>query len=215
MWLMARNLALLTLVLIPTAVHGQTLAVSASRPPSSKSPLLTTDHVLQASLNRIARGSALWREAMAEVGKTGRHVLVVTPVDVSTVDTNDSRGRGALDVGVLAEAAPIFVGESEIISSVVVVVNLRLVQQIHDARLSVLRDFEADLDRILVHEVYGHAVPYLLAGNISGQCPDPKKGESAANACSIRRENAVRAELGLGRRGDQGLYSLALSMGTR
>ena len=97
----------------------------------------------------------------------------------------------------------------------VIVVNLRLVQDTHDARLSVPRDFEADLDRILVHEIYGHAVPYLLAGNLSGRCADPKKGESASDACAIRRENAVRAELGLGRRDDHGLYSLALALGTR
>jgi hypothetical protein len=216
MWLIARNLALLTLVVLPTAprpVYAQSEAVSGA--PSLRSPLLTTDRVLQASLARISRGSALWRQAMAAVGKTGRHVLVVTPADVSMVEGRNGRARIAFDPDVLAEAVPLFIGDSEIISTVVVVVNLRLVQQIHDARISVLRDFEADLDRILVHEVYGHAVPYLLAGDISGQCTDPKKGESAADACSIRRENTVRVELGLGRRADQGLYSLALAMRAR
>jgi hypothetical protein len=34
-------------------------------------------------------------------------------------------------------------------------------------------------------------------------------------ACSIRRENAVRAELGLGRRADSGVYSLTLATGTK
>jgi hypothetical protein len=82
-------------------------------------------------------------------------------------------------------------------------------------RLSVRRDFEADLDRILVHEIYGHAVPYLLAGDLSGRCPDPGPNEPARDACSIRRENAVRVELGLGRRGDHGLSSLALTAGSR
>ena len=66
----------------------------------------------------------------------------------------------------------------------------------------------ADLDRILVHEVYGHAFPYLQAGDESGRCPDPAAGERPQDACSIRRENAVRAELGLGRRTDYGLLSL-------
>ena len=74
-------------------------------------------------------------------------------------------------------------------------------------------DVATNLDRIVVHEVYGHAVPYLLAGNLSGRCADPAGGESATGACAIRRENAVRSELGLGRRADRGLYSLALAMG--
>jgi hypothetical protein len=122
--------------------------------------------------------------------------------------------RYAFDPSALAEAIPI-IGKGAQIDVVVIVVNLRLVQKTHDARLSVPREFEADLDRILVHEIYGHAVPYLLAGNLSGRCADPQRGESASAACSIRRENAVRAELGLGRREDQGLSSLAMALGTR
>jgi hypothetical protein len=191
-------------------VHGQTL-VDSGRPGATKSPLVTTDGILQASLNRISHGSALWRDAIAAIGKAGRQVLVATPADVVV---KDSRGRNVFDVGVLAEAVPVFDEGSEI-SVVVIVVNLRLVRQIHDERLSVPRDFEADLDRILVHEVYGHAIPYLLAGDLSGRCADPKKGEPAPEACSIRRENEVRAELGLGRRADPGVYSLTLAMGTR
>jgi hypothetical protein len=218
MWLMAMNLTILTLLVLasaPRPVHGQVLPAPALRPISSNSPLLTTDRILQASLTRIARGSGLWREAIGNVGQTGRQVLVLTPADVRMVDRRNGQKRLAFDPGVLAEAVPIFIDESENISSVVVVVNLRLVQQIHDSRFSVLRDFEADLDRILVHEVYGHAVPYLLAGDISGQCADPKTDESPAAGCAIRRENAVRAELGLGRRADRGLYSLALAMRAR
>ncbi len=218
MWLMAMNFTLLTLVLLASAarpVHGQVIPAPALRPTSNNSPLLTTDRTLQASLTRIARGSALWREAIGNVGQTGRHVLVLTPADVSMVDRRNGQKRIAFDAGVLAEAVPIFIGESENISSVVVVVNLQLVRHLHDSRFSVSRDFEADLDRILVHEVYGHAVPYLLAGDISGQCADPKKGEAPADGCAIRRENAVRAELGLGRRADRGLYSLALAMRAR
>jgi hypothetical protein len=146
---------------------------------------------------------------MKAVRQTGRQALVVTPSDVTM--TNGARhNRYAFDDGALAEAIPVLNAGSQI-TSVVVVVNLRLVQGVHDIRLSVRRDFEADLDRILVHEVYGHAVPFLLAGDLSGRCADPRQGESAPDACSIRRENAVRAELGLGSRADYGLLSLTLA----
>lgn len=207
-----RHLALALVAASTVSVQtaqGQTVEEPA-RIPRFESPLATTNRTLLASLERISRGSVLWRDAVEAVRKTGRRVLVVTPADV----TFDKGNREAFDPGVLAETFPIVAGGSQV-RQVVIVVNLRLVQETHDTRLSVPRDFEADVDRILVHEIYGHAVPYLLAGSLNGRCADPQRGESASNACSIQRENAVRAELGLGRREDHGLYSLALAMGTR
>jgi hypothetical protein len=172
------------------------------------SPFLTADPALQASLDRIFRGSALWREAVDAVARTGRHVVLVTPdTNVAALVKADRR---AFDPDVLAEAVPLMDGDQRI-HVVLVFVNLPLLTAIHDAGLSVPVQFEADLDRILVHELYGHSVPYLLAGDQSGRCADPQRGERASESCSIRRENAVRAELGLGRRGDAGLSSLTLA----
>jgi hypothetical protein len=208
----AWNLALVALVAsATTSLSAQHQARVAFTSTPQDAPLLATNQTLLASLERIGRGSSLWREAIKSVRRTGRHAVVVTPADVTMTDAA-GRPRMGLDPGVLAEAVPVFDDESRI-PVVMVIVNLRLVQERHDARLSLRRDFEADLDRILVHEVYGHAVPYLLAGDVSGRCADPKPNESASDACSIRRENAVRDELGLGRRGDHGLSSLALTAG--
>ena len=72
-------------------------------------------------------------------------------------------------------------------------------------------DFEDDLDRILAHEVYGHAFPYLFAGDLSGKCADPAKGQRAEDACAIKRENEIRAELRLGKRRGYGLDGLSLA----
>ena len=167
-----RNLALAVMVAATTAplsAQGQTL--SDSPPQAPINALLRVTHpTLLASLQRIWRGSPLWREAVTTVRKSGRHVLVATPTDVTLTDRN--RNGHAFDPQVLAEAFPVLDADAQI-PIVVVVVNLRLVQEMHDARLSVRRDFDADLDRILVHEIYGHAVPYLLAGNLAGRCADP------------------------------------------
>ena len=137
--------------------------------------------------------------------------MLVTPADpiVTRIAKAD---REAFDPGVLAEAVPLM-DEDRQIHVVLVFVNLPLLTAIHDARLSVPVQFEADLDRILVHELYGHSIPYLLAGDMSGRCADPKPGERPSESCSIRRENTVRAELELGRRGDAGLSSLTLAWG--
>lgn len=195
---------------VPQPAQSQTLLESGR----TAVPLLTTDPTLLAGLKRISRGSVLWREAFEAVRTTGGRVLVVTPADVRWSAGRRGQALMGFDPDELAEAVPIVADQSQV-SAVVIVVNVRLVREKHDARLSVLRDFEADLDRILVHEIYGHAVPYLLAGSLAGRCADPMRGESASDACAIRRENAVRAELGLGLRKDHGLNSLALAMGTR
>lgn len=206
-----KHLALATLVAFTTS--AQTVGAQA-RPDlrgNLESPFLTTSPILQSSLDRIFRGSALWRQAAEEVRKTGRYALVVTPADPVVVKINNA-DRGAFDPMVLAEAVPLLRDGSKV-PVVLVYVNLPRLTAIHDARLSAPLHVEADLDRLLIHELYGHGVPYLLAGDLSGRCADPKPGERPLDACSIRRENSVRRELGLGRRGDAGLSSLALAGG--
>lgn len=218
MWRMAASLVLAMVASATGAgtAHAQAPADGCARVgsvpliTSGDSPFRTTNRILQASLERIATRSALWRAAADAVRAQGRRALVLTPDQVKVTDPADEEETEAFDEAVLAEVAPVVCPEARV-HTVLVVVNLPLIKNIHDARWSVPLHVEADLDRVLVHEIYGHAVPYLLAGNLSGRCADPKEGERATDACAIRRENEVRAELGLGRRTDSGLYSLTLS----
>jgi hypothetical protein len=94
------------------------------------------------------------------------------------------------------------------VDTVVVVINVALLERLYSDATT--KDLVADLHRIQAHEIYGHAMPYLLAGHLSGKCADPLPGQRATDACAIRRENAVRSELRLGERRDHGLGSLAL-----
>jgi hypothetical protein len=186
------------LLWLPAAAQGQ------------GSPVLTNNPTLQASLDRIARGSALWRQAIDALRATGRRAIVVTPDQVRVADASRAGATDRFDHTVVAEIAPL-VQDDQRIDVVLVVVNVALIDEQHRERRLLPIEFEMDLDRILVHEVYGHAVPYLLAGDLSGRCADPQAGQRATEACSIRRENAVRAELGLGRRVDYGLNGLNLT----
>jgi hypothetical protein len=205
------NLALATVIAFTMSAERVRAQAQPDSSQVTKSPFVTTNRVLEASLARIFRGSALWREAAEAVRRTGRYALLVTPTD--PLMSNIAKGnRDAFDPDQLAEVIPLLREDSQV-GLVLVFVNLPLLKEIHDAKLSVPRDFDADLDRILVHEIYGHSVPYLLAGNLSGRCADPQPGERPSEACSIRRENTVRAELGLGRRVDAGLSSLTLAWG--
>jgi hypothetical protein len=186
------------------------LALVPGRADAQSSPVQTRNPTLQASLDRIAKRSTLWRSALESIREAGRRALVLTPDQVvATGGATAERGE-RFDDTFLAEVAPV-TGPDGRVDVVLVVVNLALLQERHE-RLQLLPiEFDLDLDRILIHEVYGHAVPYLLAGRLSGRCPDPQPGTRAVDACSISRENAVRAELGLGRRVDYGLDGLNLA----
>lgn len=176
--------------------------------------LETANPVVQASLDRIAKGSPSWRAALEAIRDTGRRAIVVTSDQVLVADPAAEGRMDRFDATVLAEVAPLPHADSRV-DVVLVVINLSLLEESHRKAQSVLSEFEADLDRILVHEIYSHAVPYLLAGHLSGRCPDPVAGERAVDACSIRRENLVRAELGLGRRTSYGLDDLNLTRRSR
>jgi hypothetical protein len=172
-------------------------------------PVFATDTSLQVALSRIAAGSSSWRAALDSVSKSGRMVLVVTPDEVIVVDDPGNRMTDAFDTTSLAEAAPV-ISTDGAVNVVLAVVNLPLLDRLH-AQLGTTRaEYEADLERLLIHEIYSHAVPYLIAGNITGRCPDPVEGQKPLDACSIRRENRIRAELGLGMRRDYGVSGLVL-----
>jgi hypothetical protein len=170
-------------------------------------PILVEDPTLSASLARIYAGSPRWRKALDDVLNTGRRVVVVTPDKVRVRDHHGGPDT-PFDPDVPAEVQPM-ADEWSRVDTVVVVINLPLLEKLYSDAAPA--DFEADLDRILSHEVYGHAVPYLLAGHLSGKCADPLPGQRATDACAIKRENQIRGELRLGRRREYGLDGLTIA----
>ncbi len=183
-----------------SASAGQPRWTSRDRPP------ITVDHPeLSASLARLYAGSSRWRKALEDIVNTGRRVVVVTPDKVRVRDDSGGPDR-PFDPNVIAEVQPLADDWSRV-DIVVVVVNLPLLETLYsDATIA---DLKADLDRILAHEIYGHAIPYLLAGHLSGKCADPLPNQKATDACAIRRENEIRSELRLGERRSYSLDGLA------
>ena len=170
-------------------------------------PILVEHPALAASLARLYAGSPRWRSALNDVVNTGRRIVVVTPDKVRVRDDHGGPDQ-PFDPAVLAEVQPM-ADEWSRVETVVVVVNVPLFEKLYsDASAA---DLEADLDRILAHEVYGHAIPYLLAGHLSGKCADPVRGQRATDACAIKRENEIRGELRLGERREYGVHSLTIA----
>ena len=199
-----------------TGIAAVTLAVtiggalSANEPRWTwleRPPLLVEHPVLAASTARLYAGSPRWRDALNEVANTGRRVVVVTPDKIRIRDEH-SGAETPFDPHVIAEVQPIADDWSRV-DTVVVVINLPLLDKLYsDASV---KDLQADLDRILAHEVYGHAIPYLLAGHLSGKCADPLPGQRATESCAIKRENVIRNELRLGERRGYGLDGLTIA----
>lgn len=189
------------------AVEVRTLPAEPAEPAAS-GPISAADPTLRDALRRIARGSHSWRMALEGLAASGRRVVVLTPDEV-VVQTVDSRVV-PFEPTAIAEVSPVADAHGHV-SIVLVVVNVAAIRAVHEVRGSLPGEIDADIERILAHEVYGHAVPYLEAGHLSGRCADPGPGDEVTSACAIRRENVIRAELRLGRRTDAALGSLALS----
>ena len=162
-------------------------------------PLAVSHPVLAASLDRLSAGSASWRDAVDAVSGTGRRAVIITP----------DKGDHGFDRDRLAQALPIL-DDQQRINEVVVAINIELMQRMSGLPVKAAQ-FEDDLDRLIAHEVFGHAIPLLLAGHPGGMCADPAPGQRATDACAIKRENVIRKELRLGQRFDYGRESLALA----
>lgn len=69
-------------------------------------------------------------------------------------------------------------------------------------------ELRRDIAVLLGHELFGHAVPLLAHGSLAGECTDVLPGGAS---CSVARENAVRADLGVAARPDYLLVCLPVT----
>jgi hypothetical protein len=165
----------------------------------SGGPLVVSHAVLASSVQRLSAQSPSWRDAISAVASTGRRALVITPDQLQT----------PIDAATLAQVFPI-ADEQSHVDTVLVVVNLELLRKLSGLPVTAV-DFEDDVDRLIAHEVYGHAIPLLLSGSLAGNCADPVAGQSAVASCVIQRENVIRREMRLGMRSEYGRESLAIA----
>jgi hypothetical protein len=176
---------------------------------SGTSSVITSHESVRAAIAELRTRSELWRVALDSVTALGRTIIVVSPDQIIVRDSSSATRSESFDPSTIAEISPV-IRDNGSIDAVLVVVNLRLIERVHRALGSSPSVLAADLQRILIHEIYGHAIPYLLTGHAGGRCADPVPGQGATQACSIRRENEVRKEAGLGERIDYSLAGLAL-----
>jgi len=194
---MERRVRIIGLLVTAALVAAAPLPVWAQD--KTGGPVVVSHAVLASSIQRLTAQSPSWREATAAVAATGRRALVITPDQVKT----------PIDPDTLAQVFPIADDQSRV-ETVLVVVNLDLLRKLSGLPVTAV-DFEDDVDRLIAHEVYGHAIPFLLSGSLAGKCADPVAGQSAVASCVIQRENVIRREMRLGLRSECGRESLAIA----
>jgi hypothetical protein len=167
--------------------------------------ILSTQPRLVAVLNRLLARSRTFAREAARVAARDRHITVVARREVpwDALKRNVHYADGSA-----AAALPLVDGDGKV-RNFLVVVDYSMLSRLGSSKHLLKKDIETDLTRLLIHEIYGHAMPWLLYGKAGG-CFDPKPGQLPASACSIRRENRIRKELGLGVRTDFGIESFAM-----
>src|SRR5688572_5545547 len=95
-------LAVLATALVSVTASGQ----SPRQDPFDDTVVLSSHPIFRLSVQRISNGSALWREAVDALRKTGRRALILTPDQVVVKAVGDVVTE-AFDVDVLAEVAPV------------------------------------------------------------------------------------------------------------
>ncbi|MFW6078477.1 MAG: hypothetical protein ACODAE_02580 [Gemmatimonadota bacterium] len=150
------------------------------------------DADLAERIESLSERSPTWRSAMAELRRGEFRVVVGDPAGVRAGVEVLSRYRTRH----FGEVIPLRDGRGGV-TGAVVVVDVERVRRLVERSGLPERVVDGDVERILIHELYGHVVPLARSRRLDGGCPDPGPGEPALSSCAIRRENRIRAELGL------------------
>jgi hypothetical protein len=168
-------------------------------------PLLVGDALLAQALRRVAERSSTWRAGLDTLAASGFLVLVTVPERAERL-VPALIGYEPMHIG---EVIPMRAEGGRLVGAVVTV-DVMLLQRLALESGVPLSVALADVERVLIHEIYGHVVPLAQSRTLAGGCPDPGPGEAAESSCAIVRENRIRGELGLAPRTGYDLSDLAL-----
>ena len=198
-------LAVLAATLVGSASGFVESTAQWARARAGDDSIRVLDGLLRQRVGALAGQSPTWRAGLDSLRASGFEVVIAAPAQVRA----ELPGMAGYDARHLGEVIPLRDAAGTITGAVVTVDLPQLGALAKEAGLGA-GEVAGDVDRILIHEVYGHVVPLAASRQISGGCPDPSPGESALTSCAIIRENRIRAELGLPPRTSYDLSGLAL-----
>jgi len=173
--------------------------------PENFGSVRVTDRLLAERVRSLQDRSPTWRAALDSLAVLQFQVLVGTPEQLGELVPALSSYAGQH----IGRMLPLGNRNSQLIGAAVLI-DLAVMERMARAAGASQAMLEGDIDRILAHELYGHVLPLAIAGRPDRGCADPAPHEPAVSSCSVRRENRIRAELGLPPRTTYDLRALAI-----
>lgn len=151
--------------------------------------LRVTDPLLAAGIEAVRAECPSFDGALQRVDASGIPVIVGTAEQLERVLPPEIRTHGGW-MGITVAW-----GRSDgSLRRVAVAIRADGLREIHRSYGNPEAVFSSALEDLLIHEIYGHAVPMVDARLARGVCPDPRPGQHLAESCAGRRELEVRAE---------------------
>ena len=145
--------------------------------------------VLAERIAQIELKSPKFRAAWQMVQSSGVPIRIGTDADVRDQLPSWYRNNPDHWAGVTVARG----GEGNL-TGAVVALRVDQIQRFADEHAYAEGYLENELDRVLIHEIYGHLVPVVEARDMSKGCPDaPRPGEE--KPCVAIREEEIAAEL--------------------
>ena len=148
------------------------------------------DTLLAEHIAQIAQKSPTFRAAWEKLQSSGVPISIGTDAQLRPELPSWYRNHPRNWAGVTVARG----GEGDL-SSAVVALSVNAMKQIAEDAVYTGNDYlTGELDRVLIHEIYGHLVPVVEAHDMAKGCPDAvRPGES--QSCVSVREAVIAAEL--------------------
>lgn len=199
-------------LLLPSTIEARQVALEAHQNPVVTLPGVTRaggveilDDYLAARIESLEQRSPRLRAAMARAREGPILVVIGTPLQV--LDRVPHRPWVAPGSG-SPQLADFFIHmqepDSARVGTVVIRTHLDRLQAAARSRTLLgigagraQRWLDETTDAILIHELWGHLIPIVEEGDHTGNCSDPAPGVPDPESCAMKRENAMREELGM------------------
>jgi hypothetical protein len=154
--------------------------------------VVVLDSTVEAGIARLRAASPTFEEAWAQLETRKVPVLIGTREQLEDIlPSNLRRGRGWAGLTVNW-------GYDDTLTRSVVALRMEWLRGVHgfpaDGEAG-SGSFDAALEKLLIHEVYGHLAPVVKTRNLRYHCADPRPGERHEESCVGQREQLILAEI--------------------
>jgi hypothetical protein len=148
------------------------------------------------SVERLRSASPAFSASWDALAASGVSVLIGMEEQLRGVMPSHLRGRAGLAGVTVSWGERAWGGGPVSLDRALVAVRMDLLDYLHPSpAANGSTGYQEALDRLLVHEIYGHLAPVVEARSATATCPDARPGERREDSCVWRREQVVLREV--------------------